>query len=93
MEYKYITFHRDGSIYPNLRGECLLFPSKEERNWRDCVYTRNFNFKCCNDDSEVVVISTETRGNGIPANRVSELSRYAEMYEDYVNSINSQVII
>lgn len=74
LNYEYMSFHKDGKVYPLLDGECLLFPSKEERNWRDCIYTRNFHFKCCKSDE-------------IPANRVHELAKYAEAYEDYTNSI------
>lgn len=71
---EYISFRKDGKFYPLLNGECLLFPSKEERDWRDCIYTRNFHFKCC-------------KNGEIPANRVHELAKNAEMYEDYINSI------
>lgn len=51
-----ITFERDGRLYRNFDGECMLFPSKDQRDWSKFkAPVEKFDSKTLNPFDKVLV--------------------------------------
>lgn len=54
-----ITFERDGRLYRNFDGECMLFPSKDQRDWSKFkAPVKKFDPKTLNPFDKVLVRSS-----------------------------------
>ena len=53
------TFAKDGRFYSDGNGECLLFPSKEQRDWSKFKAKSKFDPKTLNAFDRVLVRGTE----------------------------------
>lgn len=47
------SFTREGKYYIEERGECVLFPSKDNRNW-DNISFKNDGYNSCNNRGDTL---------------------------------------